>query len=81
LVVEPAFHIGQTSGIKVRKANNGANKQEKHDGLGVHFSASPNLNFTGTNTTPKRPNAPEPQHLRKQRVTFWVDQEPRGEGI
>jgi hypothetical protein len=53
LVVKPAFHIGQTFVIKVRKANNGANKQENHDELGVHLFASPNLNFTGTNTTPE----------------------------
>src|ERR1017187_9533054 len=48
LAIEPAFHFGQFFAIKVRKANNGADKQEKHGELGVHLSASSNLYSTAT---------------------------------
>jgi len=46
LAIEPAFHFDQIFVIKVRKPNNGAEKQEEHGELGIHLSTSPNLHST-----------------------------------
>jgi hypothetical protein len=40
---EPTFYFGQIRLIKARKADNGAEKQEKHGELGVHGSTPPEL--------------------------------------
>jgi hypothetical protein len=69
LDVEPAFHFRQIFVIEVRKANDGADKQEKHGELGVHllllicFPQQPN-------TPSENQNASKVQYLRKLGVNL-----------